>query len=64
VIGYRLRLVRFLTGLRLSGGFGCRNGLAQDAAKRVAFLHQDRDPFCRKQLGENDEFEPTASFDH
>jgi hypothetical protein len=39
------------------GGFGRGNGLAHDAAKLIALLHQDRHPLGRKQPGENDKLQ-------
>ena len=49
--------------MRFFASSGGRNGLSQDAAKLVAFLHQYRDPPGREQPGQNDEFEPTTGFD-
>ena len=50
-------------GAGFFGGFGGRDGLSQDAAKLVAFIHQNGDSFAREQAGQADGFEPAASFD-
>ena len=63
VIFYWKRLVGHRAWSRFSRGFGGCEGLSQNAAKWVAFLHQHGYTPGGKQPGQNDESQPNSGFD-